>query len=376
MTARCILIRDPRVPAGGFETWVETLAHGLPARGVQTTVLVPGQNIEASDDNYAQARAVVAALQMLARDGGHGVFFSGGHSYIDIAALNLRGSPFAPVMVLHGRHPSTFEWIAAGPPRKIVVPSADFAAVVRRELRRRARWFRAIRRVVVIPHGVAVPSIDDKLTRPILSPLKVVAVTRLNEDAKRPFDLLHIAACAKNRGLSIVLTIAGTGPAEERMRSEAGENVVLAGLVPHDRISDLLLASDVLVSTSASEAFGLAVAEALACGCAVVAADVPGPLREMVTSATGRRVPVGDIDAFVTMLANMGDDIRAMGQAGHQLVSRRFSDVCMLDAYARLVAQIPTRPDGNWQAPAVLIDSPTAAVLPPIRQRLRSLLRK
>ena len=62
--------------------------------------------IDPHDDAVEQARIVVRALESLARDGEHGVFFSGGWPYIDIAALNLRRSPFAPVLVMHGRHSS------------------------------------------------------------------------------------------------------------------------------------------------------------------------------------------------------------------------------------------------------------------------------
>jgi glycosyltransferase involved in cell wall biosynthesis len=379
MAAGCVLVRDQRVAAGGFETWVETLAEGLPASGVRTIVLAIGAirelrasrvvAIDASGDDVEQARIVLRALESLAHDGEHGVFFSGGYPYIDIAALNLRQSPFAPVLVMHGRHPSAMEWIAAGPPRKIVVPAPDYARVVARELRRRARWFRAIGRVVTIPHGVPLPALGEKLTRPLSAPLAVAAVTRLDEDTKRPLDLIRIASRARERGVELLLTIAGGGPAEGAMRGAAPDNVVFAGVLSHERVLELLVASDVLLSTSESEAFGLAVAEALASGCAVVAADAPGAIREMVTPSTGARVPVGDIDAFVDALASRGD-VRAKGAAGRKLIEQRFTVERMLRAYARLVHRTGSRARLSWTVPAKLLTSPSEATLPSIRERL------
>jgi glycosyltransferase involved in cell wall biosynthesis len=379
MAAGCVLVRDQRVAAGGFETWVETLAEGLPALGVRTIVLAIGAvrelrasrviAIGAHDDDVEQTRIVLRALESLARDGEHGVFFSGGWPYLDIAALNLRQSPFAPVLVMHGRHPSALEWIAAGPPRKIVVPAPDYARVVARELRRRARRFRAMGRVVTIPHGVPLPALGEKLTRPLSSPLAVAAVTRLDEDTKRPLDLIRIAARARERGVELRLTIAGGGPAEATMRSGAPGNVVFAGVLSHERVLELLVASDVLLSTSESEAFGLAVAEALASGCAVVAADAPGAIREMVTPSTGARVPVGDIDAFVDALASRSD-VRAKGAAGRKLIEERFTVERMLRAYAQLVKRVGSRAHLSWTVAARLLTSPSEATLPSIRERL------
>ncbi|HWS71993.1 MAG TPA: hypothetical protein VN605_07755, partial [Thermoanaerobaculia bacterium] len=70
---RCILVRDPRFRAGGFETWVETLIRGLPGRGIAVTLLVPGgglkqfgdadvRAIPASEDPGEQAAHVVEAV--------------------------------------------------------------------------------------------------------------------------------------------------------------------------------------------------------------------------------------------------------------------------------------------------------------------------
>lgn len=390
MNPVCVLVRDPRHAVGGFETWTETLARGLPGRGVRTIVLVPGNPaevaarlgsaellpIEPDARPERQAALVLASLAALAAQELSGVFFTMGYPYMNIAGLNLRDSPWLAVPVMHGRHPSAFEWIAAGPPAKIVVPSAEFAQEVRRELRRRARWFRAVGRVVTIPHGVAVPSIEAKSRRAVGKPLRVVAVTRLDDDTKRPFDLVRIAERARERGVEMHLQIAGTGPALTSMRGAAGPNVTFLDAVPHQRIAELLLDADVLLSTSESEAFGLSVAEAMACGCAVVSGDIEGPVREMVTASTGRRVPVGDIDAFVAAIAEAGPQARALGRAGHELIASRYEEAAMLDRYASLLRSLSSRcrPDRDWRPPSPPIHDPSALTLPPLLTRLRRTL--
>jgi len=282
------------------------------------------------------------------------------------------------VPVLHGRHHSAYEWLVAGPPRMIVSPSDEYASTIRRVLRERVRWFRALGRVVVIPHGVRLPDLGDKLERPVSPPLEVVAALRLTDDVKRPFDLLAVARRALERGVDLRLTIAGTGPAEEQMRAEAPPNVRFAGVISRSRIADFFLAADVVLSTSETEAFGLTIAEGLAAGCAVVAADAEGPVRALVTEATGRRVAVGDIDGFVDALEQIAPLVRKHGRAGRAVVARDFNEERMLKAYATLIRRLSARlaEDREWRPPEPLLTLPTQLTLPPLRERLRRTLRR
>ena len=60
----------------------------------------------------------------------------------------------------------------------------------------------------------------------------------------------------------------------------------------------------VFAQASRTEGFGLALAEALACGCPVVATDCPnGPREILEAGAHGRLVPVGDDEALAVALA-------------------------------------------------------------------------
>src|SRR5262245_34056978 len=109
-----ILVRDPRFGIGGLESWVEALCRGLPPHGINTTVLVPSSNeslsswktrlhpakvmfIDLNEDISLQVRSVLLALEALAHRRHRGVFFTMSYPYINVAGINLSGSPWLPI---------------------------------------------------------------------------------------------------------------------------------------------------------------------------------------------------------------------------------------------------------------------------------------
>lgn len=126
---------------------------------------------------------------------------------------------------------------------------------------------------------------------------------------------------------------------------ELRDHVKLLGF--RSDIPQVLNALDVFVSTSNSEGFGLAVAEAMAAGLACVVFDV-GALGELILNDhTGFLVPVGDIPAFVAALNRLIDNpsLRSkMGKAGQTRVRRLFSMELMArrhnENYERLLNRI------------------------------------
>lgn len=95
------------------------------------------------------------------------------------------------------------------------------------------------------------------------------------------------------------LTFAGDGPLRSALEGSA--SVTLLGSVTHDRIPELLAASDVLCQPSLVEPFGQALLEAMACGRSVVATAVGGP-PEFVTAEAGVLVDPIDEAALVEAL--------------------------------------------------------------------------
>jgi glycosyltransferase involved in cell wall biosynthesis len=104
------------------------------------------------------------------------------------------------------------------------------------------------------------------------------------------------------------------------------ERVRLVGWI--EDLAQLYCALDVFVSASHTESFGLALAEAMASGTAVVATETEGA-RELIQSGeTGLLVPIGNVDelakSILALLADMNETVR-LGTAAQQSASTRFS---------------------------------------------------
>lgn len=78
-------------------------------------------------------------------------------------------------------------------------------------------------------------------------------------------------------------------------------NINLLGIVDHNELLKMYVNYSVLLSTSISETFGLAVAESLMYGTPVVCTD-SGGIRDFVNEKNGIIVPINDVDAIVSAL--------------------------------------------------------------------------
>jgi glycosyltransferase involved in cell wall biosynthesis len=107
------------------------------------------------------------------------------------------------------------------------------------------------------------------------------------------------------------------------------DRIRFLGAQPHDRLADLYRAADMLVQPSVCrEGYGLPVAEAMAVGLPVVAANHGGLLDLVVPGETGLLVPPGDVaalaDAIETLLREPAR-AHAFGTAGRTRALRCFT---------------------------------------------------
>lgn len=135
----------------------------------------------------------------------------------------------------------------------------------------------------------------------------VVFVGRL-ETAQKGLDLLIDAWARVAHKVGGRLVLAGTGPDEDALRERAerhgvDDTVHFAGWVAGEAKYDLVANARLAVVPSRFETFGIVAAEALACGTAVVAFDIPC-LREVVPAEAGVVVAhTGDHGTDVAALA-------------------------------------------------------------------------
>ena len=134
---------------------------------------------------------------------------------------------------------------------------------------------------------------------------------------------------------------------------EAGREaarMVCVGSVAHSDMPTLYRQVDLLFMPSAREGFGLCVAEAMACGLPVVAADA-GALPELVVEGQGGHLcAIDDVSAFATAIRNISDDrARAsrMGAFNRARAEERFGAVAMARQYQSLFQAVLDKADAG-----------------------------
>lgn len=129
-------------------------------------------------------------------------------------------------------------------------------------------------------------------------------------------DFLRAAAIVARQTDNVRFMIAG------RDNSAGGENrkeigALVQGLNLADRVEliesiedvpEFFSQLDVFVSAARSEAFGLAIVEAMACGVPVVATMTPGAQEIIDDNQTGRLVPIRDVAAMARVISELLSD--------------------------------------------------------------------
>jgi len=172
---------------------------------------------------------------------------------------------------------------------------------------------------------------------------------------KRHHDFIRAAAIVAQEVPEAHFVIAGvdaSASGETRMQLED----LVAHLGLGDRISflgwledaeELLCALDVFVSASQTESFGLAIAEAMATGTAVVATETEGAREVIEDQKTGLLVPIGHVDSLaesIVMLLRDKDKRNQLGGQAREAINERFSLKRMVDEIEKIyLGPVPFR---------------------------------
>jgi glycosyltransferase involved in cell wall biosynthesis len=142
------------------------------------------------------------------------------------------------------------------------------------------------------------------------------------------------------------LLLVGDGPSAtslRRLSEELGltEIVVFAGL--RCDVEQILPLLDLFVLPSLSEGFGIALVEAMAAGCPVVATAVGGIPEVVQTGRTGMLIPAGDSKALTEALADLLKDqskARVFGRDGQRWVGTQFAVSTMVHHHESLYKRL------------------------------------
>ena len=288
---------------GGIEGHLRLLAEGQARRGLEVTVLVTSRDRRTTESEEGGVRVIRAAR-----------------------LATLRSTPISPALVARLRHldadvvhlqfpypvGEVAQLIAPRRPGRALVVSYQSDVVrqrllgwlirplTRRLLERADRVLASsaayarsspllatcAARITVVPLGVEVdrfaapdPGPAEEIRRRFPGP-RVLFVGRLRY-YKGVEVLIEAIDRLRLEGVSATLLIAGSGPTAARCRrlagaSSAGERIHFLGDVDDAELPALYAAADVFVlpSVRRSEAYGLALAEAVAAGTAVVSTEL------------------------------------------------------------------------------------------------------
>jgi glycosyltransferase involved in cell wall biosynthesis len=113
-------------------------------------------------------------------------------------------------------------------------------------------------------------------------------------------------------------------------------------------IPEILNAVDLVVTPSFTESFGIAAAEAMACGRAVVASRVGGLPDVVAEGETGLLVPANDASALAEAIIKLAGDAdlrKQMGEAGRRRAERLFAPGVIGAAHEALYRQVLAQRD-------------------------------
>ena len=197
---------------------------------------------------------------------------------------------------------------------------------------------------------------------------------RMDELQKRVSDLVRIIVQARNQGIAATLDVLGDGPDRQRVEEaarQAGVRDVITfhGWQPAETVMRVLRDSDAFLLPSNFEGMPVAIMEALASGCAVVATRVSG-IEDYDESPSAIDAlwtfSVGDVAGAVDRLQALANVPRARRQqAARTFAEMEFAIGTCMDRYESLLARLAgpqrhsgpdeiQRPTWSWIAASIV----------------------
>ncbi|MBI4175326.1 glycosyltransferase family 4 protein [Candidatus Berkelbacteria bacterium] len=201
-------------------------------------------------------------------------------------------------------------------------------------------------KIVVIPHGVALA--DPPADRTGISKRTgayLIGMLGSLVPLKAHADVIHALPLINQNISNVMLHVIGDGPMRGKLEKLAHKLGVATQIVWHGHLAEprpMVAGWDVFISASTSESFGLSIAEAMAEGVPVVATRV-GAVPEIVTSATGRLVPVHnphDLAKAIIDLLPRRELRQKMGEAAAQRIRNHFTIAQMVEKTADLYREM------------------------------------
>lgn len=164
-------------------------------------------------------------------------------------------------------------------------------------------------------------------------------------------QLLDAAPAVVERHPNVRFFLIGDGVLNDHLHHRAREagildNFVFAGLIPRERIPEMISAMDMVVHTSLREGLARVLPQALAMGKPCVSFDIDGAPEVVIPGETGYLVQAGDARGLADAISRLLEDPQLrerMGSAGVRRVDPAFRAETMVDEIASVYRALVTR---------------------------------
>jgi starch synthase len=190
---------------------------------------------------------------------------------------------------------------------------ADCIVVASQHVRRTLAGVVSEDKIKVVPYGA--PPVRNRPERRSASdkPLKVLFAGALHQRKGIGYLLKAVAML----GSDVELTLIGQRFAPNAIVDTACKRWRWLESIPHSQVLDAMMQADVLVLPSISEAFGLVVTEALACGLPVIVTPNVGASDLVCDGREGFIVPVCSAEAIADRLNMLNQDRELLTHMSH-----------------------------------------------------------
>lgn len=236
-------------------------------------------------------------------------------------------------------HPVSLRWRLM---RQLLYPYAHSVVVLSSALEKEVTHRQTLWRGVRIPNPVPRIMCKDIVKPEQFGQFTVMAMGRLAPE--KGFDLLlHAFRQVADDFPDWTLVIIGEGPELASLfklieHLALADRVFMAGVVSPP--FDWLHAGDLFVFSSLYEGFGLALAEAMACGLPVISFDCPSGPRDIIRHGIdGLLVPPNDVNALAGAMKSLMEDALKRVQLAQRApeVCDRFAPDLVFDQWHRLI---------------------------------------
>jgi glycosyltransferase involved in cell wall biosynthesis len=218
-------------------------------------------------------------------------------------------------------------------------------------------------KLYTIPYGIPIPSEPRRDTRTSADPIHLIYVGRLEQTQKRVLDMIAILDRLSDRGIPFRMTMVGEGPIRSAIETKASSHIAagrlsLKGTIPNDQMASQYQSADVFLLTSAFEGLPVSLLEAMGHGCVPIITHVESGVSEVVRpGVNGELIAVGDIDAFVDIIARLQQNPhhqRELAEQSHRtMVEGEFSLARMVDRYEEMFkGMMHESSSGRYERPA------------------------